>query len=269
MERLHLPVDDVELEYEERGTGDAVVLIHGGVYAGSFAALLNEAALTARYRLIRFHRAGYAGSDRIDGPLGVDRQAAHCLSLMRRLGVGSAHVVGHSSGGNIALQVALDRPDAVRSLTLLEPALLAVPTGAFAGEAMRLYRDGQPASAVDVWMRGVAGPEYRSAFERLAPGSFAGAVADADAFFGQELPAVRDWVFSAEDARKVKQPVLLVLGGRSAEIGPAFGARHRLLLDWLPAADPYVLPGATHLMHVQNPGDLATRLARFLADATV
>jgi hypothetical protein len=58
--------------------------------------------------------------------------------------------------------------------------------------------------------------------------------------------------------------VLLMLGGRSREVGPAFDQRHALLLEWLPAAEPYVLAGATHLMHVQNPADAAVRLAAFL-----
>jgi pimeloyl-ACP methyl ester carboxylesterase len=266
--RLRIPADGIDLEYEQRGAGEPVVLIHGGVFPASFAILLDEEALTARHKLIRYHRAGYAGSGGVHGPLGVDRQAAHCLALMDGLGVERAHVVGHSSGGNIALQVALARPAAVRTLTLLEPALLAVPSGPFAGEAMGLYRDGDAAAAVDVWMRGVAGPHYRDAFERLAPGSFAQAVTDADTFFGQELPAVRAWEFGADDAKAVTQPTLVVLGGRSAEIGPAYGERHRLLLEWLPRAEPYVLPGATHLMHVHNPGDLASRLADFITRAT-
>jgi pimeloyl-ACP methyl ester carboxylesterase len=252
-------------EYEKRGSGDAVVLIHGGCYAESFLSIMDSPALASRHRLVRYHRAGYAGSGRVDGPLGVDGQAAHCRALMGRLGIERAHVVGHSSDANIALQLAIDHPDAVRSLALLETALLAVPSGAFAGEAIGLWRAGDPAGAVDVWMRGVAGPAYRDAFERLAPGSFARAAAAADTFFGQELPAVRDRVFGPDEARAVKQPALVVLGGRSAEIGPAYAERHRLLLDWLPNAEPYELPGATHLMHVANPGDLAARLARFLA----
>jgi len=37
------------------------------------------------------------------------------------LGVGRAHVVGHSTGANIALQLALDRPEVVQTLALLEP----------------------------------------------------------------------------------------------------------------------------------------------------
>ncbi|GAA3382052.1 alpha/beta fold hydrolase [Cryptosporangium minutisporangium] len=256
---------DVRLEYEVRGSGEPLILLHGGLCAGSFRCLLERPELAGERRLIRYHRVGYAGSDRIDGPVSVGDQAAHCWSLMRHLGLGRADVVGHSSSADIALQLALDHPAAVRSLALLETALLTVPTGPFAGDAMRHYQAGEKAAAVDVWLRGVAGPDYREALERVEPGAFDQAVGDADTFFGQELPAVRDWPFGPDEARRVEQPVLLVLGARSHEVSPVFGRRHELLRAWLPRAEPFVLADASHLLHVQNPAGMAEGLARFLA----
>jgi pimeloyl-ACP methyl ester carboxylesterase len=98
--------------------------------------------------------------------------------------------------------------------------------------------------------------------EKTLPGAFEQAVADADAFFGQELPAVQAWAFSREDASRVVQPALVVLGERS---NPVFGERSELLLSWLPAAERFTLPGATHLLQVENPSAMAERLAAFLA----
>jgi pimeloyl-ACP methyl ester carboxylesterase len=114
-------------------------------------------------------------------------------------------------------------------------------------------------------MRGVCGPDYRAVLERVLPGAFEQAVADADTFFDQELPAVRGWPFGQEDARRVTQPALLVLGARSREVTPVFDQRHELLLAWLPDAEPFVLPDATHLLHVQNPRGTAEGLAAFFA----
>jgi pimeloyl-ACP methyl ester carboxylesterase len=258
------PVGGLELEYETRGSGDPVLFVHGGLCADWFRDLLGRPEL-ATHRLIGYHRAGYAGSDGVDGPLDIRGQAAHGRSLLRHLGVQRAHVVGHSSGAAVVLQLALDHPGVVRSLALLETALLAVPSGPFAGEAMRLYRDGDRAGAVDVWLRGVAGPGYRATLDRVLPGAFDQAVADAGTFFGQELPAVRAWSFGPEDAARVRQPALAVLGGASGDVSPVFEQRHRLLLEWLPDARPFVLPGATHLLHVDDPRGMATGLARFFA----
>jgi pimeloyl-ACP methyl ester carboxylesterase len=258
-------LDGIELEYEVRGAGEPVVLVHAGVCAGWFEGLMEEPALAGRHRLVRYHRAGYAGSSRPPGPVSLADQAAHCRSLMRHLGIERAHVVGHSSSANIALQLALDAPGVVGSLALLETALLAVPTGPYGAQAVERYRAGDKAGAVDAWMRGVCGPAYRATLEQALPGAFEQAVADADTFFAQELPAVRGWSFGQEDARRVTQPALAVLGARSREVTPVFDQRHELLLAWLPNVEPFVLPDATHLLHLQNPRGMAEGLAAFLA----
>ena len=111
-------LDGVELEYEVRGSGEPVLLVHAGAFADWFAPLVAEPSLASRYALINYHRVGYGGSARPDGPISIVDQAAHCRMLLGRLGVERAHVVGHSSGANIALQLALDAPGSVRSLTL-------------------------------------------------------------------------------------------------------------------------------------------------------
>ena len=258
-------LDGVELEYEVWGSGEPVMLVHAGACGDWFKGLMEQPALAGRHRLVRYHRVGYAGSSHLPGPVSLADQAGHCRSLMRHLGIGRAHVVGHSSSANIALQLALDAPEAVGSLALLEPALLAVPTGPYGAQAMERYRVGDKAGAVDTWMRGVCGPDWRAVFEEALPGAVEQAAADADTFLGQELPAVRGWTFGQEDARRVTQPALAVLGARTREVTPVFDQRQELLLAWLPKVEPFVLPDATHLLHLQNPDGLAAALAGFFA----
>ena len=86
--------------------------------------LLAEPDLAHRYQLILYHRRGYGGSSCAAGPIGIAQQAADCQALLRSLGVERAHVVGHSYGGNVALQLALDAPDVAHSLALLEPGFM-------------------------------------------------------------------------------------------------------------------------------------------------
>lgn len=62
-------VDGVELEYEILGAGETVVLVHAGVLPHWFKPLLKQPVLTTRYRLVSYHRAGYAGSSRMAGPV--------------------------------------------------------------------------------------------------------------------------------------------------------------------------------------------------------
>src|SRR5688572_27813059 len=106
-------VDGVELEYLVQGEGEPIVLVHAGMFADWFDPLLAEPSLTA-YRVLSYHRIGYAGSSRPTGAVSIAAQAAHLRALMRHVGIEQAHIVGHSSGGTIALQLALDAPEAVQ-----------------------------------------------------------------------------------------------------------------------------------------------------------
>src|SRR5262249_54417144 len=75
-------------------------------------------------------------------------------------------------------------------------------------------------------------------------------------------PALQQWSFGPEEARRVRQPVLAVVGEES---DARFHQRHTLLLEWLPDVEPFVLAGAGHLLHLQNPGDMADGLVAFFA----
>ena len=258
-------VDGLELEYELRGSGEPVVLIHWGVCAAWGEPLMEP--LAERHRVLRYHRAGFAGSGRIEGAISIADHAAHCAALMRRLGIARAHVAGHSSSAVIALQLALDFPDAVRTLALMEPARPVPPTPdqaefvrEFVVPAIERYRAGDRAGAVDTFARGVFGPDYRDPLERGLPGAFEQAVADADAFFRQELPALQQWSFTEADARRIGRPTLAVGGERTS---PTFPGRLRLLASWLRDVESFELPGATHLLHVQDPGGMAEALLSF------
>jgi pimeloyl-ACP methyl ester carboxylesterase len=264
-----ITVNGVELEYELHGTGETVVLIHWGIGAAWAAPLLDQPTLADRYQLLSYHRAGFAGSGPLASPPTMAAHAAHCHLLMRELGITRAHVVGHSSSVSVALQLALDAPDAVQSLTLMEAARPAAPTDAeqqFGKDvimgAVQHYRAGNKAGAVDAFLCGVFGPGYRAALDDGLPGAFEQAVADADAFFTQEMPAVQQWVFTRDDARRVRQPVLAVQGTASL---PLFAERQKLLLDWLPNAEPLDLLGISHLLHLQDPAAVAEPLVGFFA----
>jgi pimeloyl-ACP methyl ester carboxylesterase len=177
--------------------------------------------------------------------------------------------VGYSSSATIALQLALDFPDVAHTVVSMEAArpvpateLQAQFVRDYIQAAVGRYRAGDTAGAVDTFFRGVFGEGYGPALEQGLPGAFEQAVAEADAFFGQELPALQQWAFTEEDARRIAQPVLLVLGESST---PTFPERRDVLLAWLPNAEPCDLAGVRHLLHVERPAPVAVALARFFA----
>jgi len=260
--------DGTTLEYEVAGQGERVVFIHGAFIADAFHPLLAEASLAHDYQLITYHRRGYVGSSRPDRTLSIGQQAADCRALFRHLGIARAHVVGHSFGGVVALQLALDAPELVQTLALLEPALAVGASGPGYYESLasgiQRYRDVGGAVAVDEFLQ-ARWPGYRAPLEQVLPGAFEQAVADAPNTFESELPGLLDWSFSAAQARRITQPVLSVLGGESDALGPRFGETHRTLCTWLPHAEGFILPGATHFLQVQNPRDMAEALAAFFS----
>src|SRR5204863_8294161 len=103
MERAAL--DNVAIEYEVAGTGEPVLLIHGSVLADGGKPLMSAPALAHTFRLIRYHRRGYGGSTHPVAPISIAEQASDAARLMRFLGVDAVHVIGHSYGGVVALQL--------------------------------------------------------------------------------------------------------------------------------------------------------------------
>src|SRR5207249_1307225 len=79
------------------------------------------------------------------------------------------------------------------------------------------------------------------------------AVGCLDTFFRVEMPAFQQWCFGPREARRIDQPALVVLGEKSPGRWPGWREGHELLLEWLPRAEPFVLPGATHMLHLENP----------------
>lgn len=261
-----LSANGAEFEYETRGTGEPLVLIHGSVSGEAFDCLLAESSLTSRYQLINYRRRGFAGSTRHDGPFSIAQQAQDALAIIRQLAGGRAHVAGHSYGGVTLLQLALDVPDAVHTLALLEPPLAVPSAEAFIGRLAALYpvyESGDRVRAVDDFLDIVLGPgEYKDVAARNFPeGWHDRAVADVDALYQVEFPALAEWQFTEEIAKRITQPVLSVVGANS---DPFFKECDALIRQWIPQSETLVLPDASHGLQFMNPRGMAEGLVAFL-----
>lgn len=259
----------VELEYRVEGRGEPVLLIGTGPIADSFLPLVSEAALAEGYRLITYHQRGQVGSTRGALPVSYAEHAADAAALLSHLGFGRAHVAGHSTGGVVALQLALDYPKKVHTLALLEPLLMGVPSaGAFlekAGPGLAAYGSGDPAEAMEAFLSVACSLDRetcRAVIEKRMPGGVAQAIADADTFFGSYVPALGSWQFGAEQAATIGQPVLSVLGTESDSL---FADGRELLKAWFPQAEECTIVGAAHLLHLQRPEPVARGIAEFFA----
>lgn len=112
-------VQGLRIAYDVTGTGEAVVLLHGLTLDRQMWAP-NLAALADHYRVIRIDLPGAGQSDQPVGPASFSDIVAGVLAC---LGVDRAHVVGLSNGGEIAVNLAIEHPDIVRSLVLVDASL--------------------------------------------------------------------------------------------------------------------------------------------------
>jgi pimeloyl-ACP methyl ester carboxylesterase len=109
---------DVDLYCEVAGQGVPLLLIQGvGVVGEGWRPQVD--ALKHRFQTLIFDNRGIGKSTPCNGPISIEAMAEDARALMDGAGWESAHVIGHSMGGVIAQQLALDCPQRVRSLSLL------------------------------------------------------------------------------------------------------------------------------------------------------
>jgi pimeloyl-ACP methyl ester carboxylesterase len=115
----HLQVNDIELFYEIRGTGEPILLIAGYMCDHAYWSLLVP-ALVKQYQIIRFDNRGIGRSSSTkNSPCTIPQMASDTAVLLDKLGIEKAHIIGHSMGGQIAQELALAHPEKIKTLTLL------------------------------------------------------------------------------------------------------------------------------------------------------
>ena len=115
------------------GSGEELLMIHGIISDGSFFAPAAN-ILKNKYRVVVYDRRGYGDSE--DGEdHTVEAQARDAAQILEEHGGSPAWILGNSAGGLIAAELALERPDLVRGLILLEPSLV------FDDESRKIIRE--------------------------------------------------------------------------------------------------------------------------------
>lgn len=117
----YLSVDGTRLYYENEETGAPLLFVHG---LGSSTRDWHEQVgpFAKHYRVLRIDLRGHGRSDRPEGPYHMATFAREVAVALQRLDAAPAHVVGLSMGGMVALQLAADAPQLVRSLVVVNSA---------------------------------------------------------------------------------------------------------------------------------------------------
>jgi 2-hydroxymuconate-semialdehyde hydrolase len=251
------------------GRGPALLLIHGyGSAHDTWAPLLSD--LSRSYRVLAVDLPGFGRSDKYAGDYSPPALAQKLLDLLDQKGIKEAHLVAHSWGSAIALAMALQRPERVRSLTLIgawvyeeqlppfirwsrAPVLGELLFSLYYGErlddrmALAFYNPlpfTQPESVDQV----------RTAIGR--PGAVAAALAAAR---GQRFTELQSRY------RSVRQPVLLIWGGQDRISRLPFA--HRLVNE-LPQGRLIVIEQCGHIPMLEQPSQVLRALHAFLPATT-
>jgi pimeloyl-ACP methyl ester carboxylesterase len=250
----YAPVNSLSLYYEIHGTGEPLILLHGGV--GGIAMFgPNLATLSEQRRVVAVELQGHGHTADIDRPLSFEAMADDIAGLMKYLGIERADIVGYSLGGGVALQTAIRHPRSVRKLVVVSapfkrdgfyPDVLAVMAqmGPAAGERMKQSPLSQLYPNVN----------WPVLFTKL----------------GDLLRKDYDW---SKDVAAIKAPTMLVFADADAVrpthivefFGLLGGGQKDAGLDGSgrPVAQLAILPGLTHYNISSSPA-LATAVAPFL-----
>jgi len=121
----YIVIEKTRVRYVEAGAGPAVVLIHGNAGSVDDFDFKSLGLLCRDYRVIAVDRPGHGKSDRPDGSANLRYQTSLLHETLSHLGVTRPTLVGHSWGGALALDYAVEYPNELSAIVLLAPAAYA------------------------------------------------------------------------------------------------------------------------------------------------
>ncbi|MFF3849317.1 alpha/beta fold hydrolase [Streptomyces sp. NPDC002328] len=226
--------------YETEGTGDPLLLLHGG-FSPNETWGAQRADLAAAHRVFLPERRAHGHTPDVAGPLSYTDMADDTVAFLERVVGGPAHLVGWSDGGVVALLVAVARPELVRKIVVIGANFRPAPE-CFAEPAM-----------LDAMTPGSPDMEFfREMYVAVTPDG------------ADHWPVVADKVLdmwrtqptlTPEDLARVRSPTLVMVGDDDMMTLEHTVALYRAI----PGARLAVVPGASHLVPLEQPA-LVNRL---------
>jgi len=266
-----------ELYYVEKGTGQPVIFIHGTLNDFRIWHFQLE-KFAQKYHAISYSRR-YAYPNRWSGNSDDNNLTNNVEDLaeliIKRLNLSPAHLIGHSYGALIALYMAHQHPDQVRTLVLGEPPAMSLLGGnkqysrdidktrenTFEESVQDAIRRGEKEKAVRIFLDGVTSKE--GFFDQLQPQARAMIMDNVKSLGGELASASISQRITQEDIQKITKPTLLVRG----ELSPKF-LHHivDILANDMPNSEELVIPQQSHnLGRTETPEVFNTGVLEFLS----
>jgi 3-oxoadipate enol-lactonase len=255
---------DFKIHYVEQGEGPAVVFAHGyDMDHTMFAPQFED--LPDRYRCIAWDMRGHGRSDCPDGPWSMQDLVDDMVAFIDGVDAGPCHLVGMSVGGMIAPRVALQRPELVRSLVLIDTSADAEDperAALYTGFQDTIAAEGITDELVEVGIPILFGERYRTSepkaiefhVDRVRSMKREASVEGLRSFIGRDSVLDR--------LQEIRVPVLVVHG--EEDIAQPMEEAEKIV-ERIPGAELVRIPGAGHTTPLEAPDVVNEALSSFLA----
>jgi pimeloyl-ACP methyl ester carboxylesterase len=279
--------DGIRTRIYDAGDGEPLVLIHGGWFASLYSLdcwSLNLPTLAERFRVVAFDKLGQGHTSGPATDVGFTFGALerHALALLDELGLGPVHLVGHSMGALLAARIALDRPELVRTLTVVDTNTLApsdprfprstfytdiakrTPPGPATSETVRMEPDAQAHDRANVTDDFVARLlEMALLGENVR--TRARGTALRDTVWNPSLEEARAATLADIDARGLPVPTLVVWAREDVSAPlPLAHALYDRIAGRTPEAELHVIAGSGHYVYREQPDAFERALIGFV-----
>jgi len=275
VEDRYTVVQGYKTRYWDEGTGYPVVLVHGlGSCAESW--LFNVEGLAQRYRVLVPDLLGFGRSDKPTDhrELSLTRSSRFLAGFLETQGVRKAHLVGNSMGGIVSLQFAVDYPQMVNKLVLVDPAgfgrdvhiTLRLQSLPVLGEILATpsRRNTRLSLQIASYQHGFITAELVERFYEIArqPGMKAPYLAAVRQ--GITLGGVKRQILEPLQARlsTITAPTLLIWG-RHDQVLPI--GHLKMAKELLPHAQVHIFEDCGHIPQMEKPDEFNRLVMQFLA----
>lgn len=231
-----------DINYEVKGEGEPIVLIHGfGLDSRMWSSQVDE--LSKTNKVITYDMRGFGKSSI---PLEQYSHAEDLHELLQSLGISEAKIVGHSFGGEVAVEYALKYPNEVNSLVLLSPALNGVKGDSSEWEA--LVELGRKGDIQGIKSKMLDNPIFKN-FKDGSEGSklITEMIQDYSGFHFQHKDP-REYINSSERIKELICPVDVVIGENDEKVQKDVSEKYKQELG----IEARVIPNCGHMAVLEN-----------------
>ena len=230
----YVKANGLDIYYEEHGTGEPLLLIHGGTLTGeSWQPYL--AALAEHFRVITPDSRGHGRTGNLTGKMSFELLADDMVALAEALGLRKPLIWGYSDGGQVALEIGMRYPDLPRAL-VIGGAYVELTEGSRRWVESLVGDAGSPDVDIEKFER--ENPDYAEDLRQThGAEAWKTLLKNIKPMWNAELN------YSAEDFGRVTAPTLVVIGDRDDFVRVEEGVD---MYRRLPNAELAVVPGADH-----------------------